>query len=276
MSVISPKTEGLVTVRYVVMQVLNRLQDYSMRNYRRLVQIAIEGMTEMQLFHTEEGLEVVYLHMSTAKTVQLPADFIDYVKVAYPLNGQLRVISRNDNILLPRTFYGSIIGGAFVADTGDAIGNTSYGSVIGGAFVADTETPNAMFFSDHFRNGQFIGGLYGLPGGVDQAYFRIDRENRQMVFSGSTPRSEIVLEYISTGLKTDGSSMIPREVVAPLRTYVLWQMVENDQKVSESERERRKREHNEAVEALRSFKNAFTLEEYRRMLYTTTHQSPKR
>jgi hypothetical protein len=96
------------------------------------------------------------------------------------------------------------------------------------------------------------------------------------VFSGSTPRSEIVLEYISSGLKTDGSSMIPREVVASLRTYILWQMVENDQKVSFEERERRKKEHNEAVEALRSFKNAFTLEEYKRLLYTTSYQSPKR
>lgn len=210
MSVISPKTEGLVTIRYVVMQVLNRIQDYSMRQYKRLIQIAIEGMTELQLFHTEEGLEVVYLHMSAAKTVELPADFVDFVKVGYPLNGKLRVITRNDNILLPRTFYGSIIGGEFVADTGEAIGNTSYGGMIGGEFVADTEDMNQIFFADHFRNGQFIGGLYGLPGGADQAYYRIDRENRQIVFSGSTPRSEIVLEYISSGLKTDGSSMIPR------------------------------------------------------------------
>ena len=101
-------------------------------------------------------------------------------------------------------------------------------------------------------------------------------ENRQIIFSGETPRSEIVLEYISTGLLPDGSSLIPREVVAPLRAYILWHSVENDPRVAYNERERRKREFNESVEALRSFTNAFSADEYRRMVYQTTHQSPKR
>jgi hypothetical protein len=276
MSVENPKTSGLVTIRHIVMQVLNRVQDYSMRQYKRLVEIAIEGIEELRLFHSEEGLEVVYLHMSADKTVQLPSDFIDFVKVGYPLDGKIRLITRNDNILLPRTFYGSVIGGSFVADTGEAIGNTTYGAVIGGVFVADTEDPNQIFFSDHFRNGQFIGGLFGLPGTIDQAYYRLDRENRQIVFSGVTPRSEIVLEYISTGMKSDGSSMVPRETIIPLRAYILWQMVEHDMKVPESERTRRKAEYKDAVEALRSFKNSLAMEEYKKMLYTTSHQSAKR
>lgn len=272
MSVASPKTAGLVTIRYIVMQVLNRVKDYSMREYRRLVQIAIEGITEMNLFHTEEGLEVVYLHMAADQTVQLPDDFIDFVKVGYPLHGQIRLLKRDDNILLPRTFYGSEIGGQFVADTGEAIGHTTYGAVIGGIFVADTEEVNQVFFSDHFRNGQFVGGMYAIPS--DTAYYRLDRENRQIVFSGLTPRSEIVLEYISTGLKSDGSSLIPRETVAPIRAYIIWQMVENDMKVPETERDRRKREYKETLEDLRKFKNSLAMEEYKKMLYTTTHHTP--
>ena len=82
MSVITPKTAGMVTIRYVVMSVLNRLQDYSMKQYKRYCQIAIEGFTEeLALYHTGVGVEVVYLHMSTAKTVQLPSDYIDYLRI---------------------------------------------------------------------------------------------------------------------------------------------------------------------------------------------------
>jgi hypothetical protein len=259
MSTAVPKTAGLVTIRYVVMSVLNRLQDYSLKHYKRLCQIAIEGFTEdMSMFHLGTGSEVVYLHMSTAKTVNLPADYIDYVKIGIPINGKLRVITRHDSILLPRVFD----------DTGLPVGNTDGDT--------DAGISNCIFFSDHFRNGAFIGGLYGLPGGIDTAYYRIDRENRQIVFSGTTPRSEIVLEYISTGLKPDGSSLIPREVVAPLRNYVLWQMEENDPRVAYNEKERRKREYEESVQALRSFSLTFTADEYRHMVYGTSRQTPKR
>jgi hypothetical protein len=261
MSTQNPKTAALVTIRYVVMSILNRLQDYSMKQYLRLTQLAIEGFSEeFSLYHINAGADVVYLHMSAAKTVALPKDFVDYVKIGYPYMGRLRVITNSENILLPRTFD----------DTDEPIGNF-YGQAIG-----EEALSGAIFFSDHYKNGQFVGGLYGLPGGVDDCYYRIDRENRQIVFSGSTPRSEIVLEYISTGLKTDGSSLIPRQVVAPLRAYVLWQMVENDPRVADNEKERRKRQFEEATEALRSFSNAFTADEYLSMLYSTTHQSPKR
>jgi hypothetical protein len=228
----------------------------------------LEGFTELSLFHIDVGLEVVYLHMSTAKTVQLPADYIDWLKVGIPIDGKLRVITKHDKLLLPRTFYGSIIGGVLVPDTGVAVGNSDD--------ETDTSLSNGIYFSSHWRNGQFVGGLYGLPGGVDDAYFRFDKENRQVIFSGSTPRSEIVLEYTSSGLKTDGSSLIPREAVAALRTYILWQKDENDNRVAYNAKERLKREHEEAVEALRSFTNAFTKDEYLQMVYSATHQSVKR
>jgi hypothetical protein len=160
--------------------------------------------------------------------------------------------------LLPRTFEG----------TGDPVGNTDSGDTAG--------ISNALFFTDHFRNGVFVGGLFGLPGGVDEAYYRIDMERRMIIFSGTVPRSEIVLEYISTGLKIEGGSLIPRECVAPLRNYILWQLEENDSRIAYNEKERRKREYEESIEALRSFQNSFTADEYRRMVWGTTGQSIKR
>jgi len=356
MSIALPKTSGMVTIRYVVMSVLNRLGQYDLKSYKRLVQICIEGYTDLAIWHIGQSLETVYLHMSTAKTVDLPSDFISYVKIGVPINGKLRVLTHHNQILLPRTFYNTLIqaaaqfvtdneaayliGGVVLSSSGAAIiftsgtagvnftGSTTIvntsgdmsGTVVNttanapavkrvdtitlsgtygtasilcdaltktvafdsGEAVGNTDSDdgggisNAIYFSDHFRNGVFIGGMYGLPGGIDEAYCRVDRENRQIVFSGSVPRSEIVLEYISSGVKEGGGTLIPREAVPALRTYVLWQMVENDPKVAYNERERRKREHEEAVEMLRSFQQIFTKDEYLRMVYGTSKQSPKR
>jgi hypothetical protein len=261
MSTAVPKSAGLVTIRYVVMSMLNRLQDYSMKSYLRYLQIAIEGFSEeLSLYHVNAGMEVVYLRMSVAKTCQLPSDYVKWNKIGYPIGGKLKVITHNESILLPRVFD----------DTGDAIGNY-YGAAIGASDLS-----NAVFFSDHYHNGAFIGGLYGLPGGIDVAGFRIDREYNQIVFSGSTPRSEIVMEYVSNGLKSDGSSLIPREVVPALRTYVLWQKDEPDPRIACNAKERLKTEHEEAVAALRSFQLSFTADEYLQMVRSGIHQAPKR
>jgi len=256
MSLVSPKTPGLVTIRYIVMSILNRMNDYSMKNYKRLVQIAIEGFGELALWHMN-SLEVVYLYMNAAKAVNLPADYVDFLKIGVPVNGKLRVLTQHDQILLPREF-----------PDGKDVGNTDADDIVDAASL--------VFFSDHFRGGQYVGGLFGMPGGVDSAYFRIDRENRQIVFSGTVDRSEIVLEYISTGIKTDGSSLIPREAVPALRTYIQWNMIESDPRVAANEKERKKRNHEEEVEALRSFQSIFTSDQYKRMLWRTSRQSPKR
>jgi hypothetical protein len=259
MSTLVPKTYGMVTLRYVVLSALNRLGDFSYKQYKRLLQICTEGMTELSLWHLD-SIEIVYLHMSVAKTVNLPADFVDYLKIGVPINGKIRVLTNKESILLPRLF-----------DTGESVGNTDEGT------SAD-DTSGYIFFGDHYRNGVFTGGLFGLPGGLDDCYYRIDRERRQIVFSGSTPRSEIVLEYISSGVRLDGATTVPREAVPALRTYIMWQMLEGTprNRLDLAEMARRKQEYEEAVAALRSFQQTFTAEEYKKAIWSTSRQSPKR
>jgi hypothetical protein len=256
MSLETPKTPGVVTMRYVVMSILNRIKDYTMRDYYFYMQLAIEGYTELNLWHMD-NLEVVYLTMNAAKVVSLPADYIDYTKIGIPINGKLRVLTRHDKILLPRTF-----------EDGTPVGNADANQTLDAASL--------VFFSDHFRGGQFVGGLFGMPGGIDDAYYRIDRERRTIAFSGSVPKSQIVLEYISSGVKTSGSTMIPRECVPALRTYVLWQAVENDKRTAFNEKERKKRIHEESLCELRDFQDIFTADEYKRMCWGSSRQTIKR
>ena len=256
MSLIDPKTSALVTIRYVVMSILNRMEDYTLKKYKRLVQIGLEGYSELNLWHLH-NLEVVYLRMDAAKTVDLPADFVDHVKIGIPINGKLRVLTRHNQILLPREF-----------EDGTPVGNTDADDTVDAASL--------VYFSDHFRGGQYVGGLFGMPGGVDDAYYRIDRENRQIVFSGTVYRSEIVLEYISTGVKVASSSLIPREVVPALRSYVQWVITENNARAAANEKERKKINYEEELEALRSFQSTFTADEYKRMCFSTYRQTSKR
>jgi hypothetical protein len=220
------------------------------------MQIAISGYKVLNLWHLD-NIEVVYLEMNTAKVVTLPTDFVDWLKIGIPINGKLRVLTNHKQILLPRTF-----------SDGTPVGNTDADDTVDAASL--------VYFSDHFRGGQFVGGLFGMSGGVDDAYYRFDREMGTIVFTGSVTRSQVVLEYISSGVKATGSTMIPIECEPALRTYVLWQRIEYDTRTSLNEKQRRKVDHEEEIEALRTFQSVFTCEEYRRMLYKTYRQTPKR
>jgi len=253
MSLENPKTTGTVNLRYVVMSILNRMKDYSMRNYKYIAQIVIEGFTDLNLFHTT-NIEVVYLYMDEAKTVNVPADFIDYIKVGVPYNGKLVVLTKDPNILLPREFQ-----------DGKDVGN-----------IDATSVNSLSYFVSHFKDGKFIGGLYGLRGGINQAYYRFDKERRMFVFTGDIPNSEIVLEYISSGVSLSSATVIPRQAVKPLMSWTFWQMVEFDRKTPGNEKERRKRLYYEDVEELRSFEFTFTIDEYKDAMYKTFKQSPKR
>ena len=229
MSLETPKTAGIVNIRYVVMSILNRLDDYSMRNYKRIAQIVIEGFTDLNLYHTT-NIEVVYLYMDSAKLVSVPADFIDWLKVGMPIGGKLVTLTKDDSILLPRKFT-----------DGKDVGN-----------IDATLTNRATYFSSHFKNGKFVGALYGLRGGVNQAYFRYDKEKRQLAFTGDVPLSQIVLEYRSSGVSLSSSTIIPRQAVKPLRNWTLWQLAEDDRTVSLGEKERKMRIYDGDVSELRS------------------------
>ena len=248
-----PKTAGIVSMRYIVMSVLNRMRQYSMQNYEFLMQICIEEYTRMNLWHLD-NVEVVYLTMSSAKVVSLPADFVDWLKIGIPVNGKLRVITRHDKLLLPRAFQ-----------DGTEVGNAD-----------ETGSLDTILFVDHFRAGQFVAGLYGLGGGIDSAYYRFDRERNQLIFSGTVNRGQIVLEYISSGVALNGSTMIPREAVPALQAYLLWQYIDNDLNTAMNEKQRRKQNWEEEIAALEFFQSAFTKEEYMRHVYKHSKQTPKR
>lgn len=252
MSLENPKTKGFVTIRYVVMSILNRLKDYTMKDYRHLAQLVIEGFSDLNMYHLS-NVEVVYLYMDEAKTVTVPADFIDWLKVGVPMKGKLHVLTRKQNMLKPRVF-----------PDGKVVGHT------------DTGGTSEIYFTDHFRSGAYVQGLYGMTGGWNSAYYDYDRENRQFIFSGTIPRSEIVLEYISTGIKLTGSTVIPRQALEPLQRYVFWQRQVDDPRVPLSTKQYKEKLYDQAVQKLIDFESTPTMDEYKDALYRKIKQTVKR
>lgn len=196
MSVEIPKTVGCVTINYCVARAKLELDDFTSKSTEKLTQFAINEITNLNLF-LSKNLEVAYIDMDSNGIVTLPNDFVDYIKIGIPKNGRLYILSLNKNTLLRR----------------DGLSSEAANQIFNGN-TSGTES-DIYYFIDHYRNGQFIGGLYGVGGGFASSSYRIDMEKypRQIQFDTSVPRSEIVIEYISTGIRLSGTTVIPRHAV---------------------------------------------------------------
>jgi len=244
---------AVVSIQHVVRNYMNE-RNYTMDQYKRLVQIAIRGfsnlsMTEMHSVSTYYGIPDV------SGQLFLPSDFVDYIAIGYKLGDKIYVLSRNKSLYINKD--GS--NGQVELSEGDT--NVS-----------------PYLFSDHYRDGLLISHLYGINGSFSDRCFNIDSENKILQFSSSVPRSEMIVEYVSTGVSLNGNTYIPRYAEAALVEWLYWR----DAKGKPFGNQTRgvimdsKQDFNEEVSILRDIHTLPTFQEAMDSIYSESRQTPKR
>lgn len=247
-----------VSLRYIVFSILNRIDDSSMKEYRRLMQIAIECVQEeMRLYHAA-SIEVFYGKVNEHGILQMPPDCVDWIKIGFQINGQLYNLAVNDNMVLNR---------------GTKCGVDVREMIKGGLQVFSPL--NGYYYTDHFSPaGRYMGGLYGLGGGFSQAVYRWDKTMNRFQIDGNLMNQELIVEYKSSGISA--GTIIERELVAPVRNYVRWHRIEDDPLTPRSEKDAKQDQYEKSVEMLRSFRNRMTMREFLDTKYRTSKQTIKR
>lgn len=250
---------AMLPLSYVVRSAQNRANDYSEKNYKRWLQIVIEGLRDFRLYD-QPSIQVGYFKLSEAGVIQLPPDYLDYIKIGIPINGQLVFLGVDNSMLLNRA--------KACAEDIRTMKNTNANLL---------PFTDGYFLTPHYRGGQFIGGLYGLGGGFSTAYFRVDKDAGRIQFDGVIPGIAddklVVMEYKSTGISAQ--TLISPEVVQPLIAYLNFYRTIDDPNVNMNQKQLYERELTIAVRKMRSYQNRFTLQEYMQVLYQNKKQSPK-
>ena len=242
------------SISYVVMNYLNESGDFTMQNYKRYLQMVCDKLRQLYLYDLNQ-VKVVYLKPNAANIVQLPDDFVDYTKIGIMVGNRLWTLTLNNNIVPPR----NIECGLDVRVTNSGL---------------STFPAGGYYFIDHWWGDRFITGLYGLGGGLNTAYYNIDKENRTLLLDGVIYTGEVVLEY-----KTDGigeGTPVPAQAIEPLKRHLDFLKRWHDPRVGISEKQLAKQLANEAEHELIVFENKSTLEEWMDSLYETYSQGPKR
>lgn len=253
-----------VTLDYIVRNVIAQLEESSLRRYQTYLQYGIRGMRELTLnAGNSQALKIKHIPMLANKAINLPSDYVKYMKVGLCVNGRVVVLGLDDSLCLNDNF----------SECGDPLEIA----------MENVDNPNYVFFSfgypfaGYYHNNQYVNSLYGLGGGFNsRGYFRVNLDQNQIQFTSSVPDGDIVLEYISDGINEDGSAIVPVEATEYLINFINWQRVRAKRDSTESEIERWRRDTMIAFRNVKHINLMFTPAEYLDSYRGNVFQTPKR
>ena len=160
-----------------------------MDEYIRYQQLLINGFKEAKLFHLKGFPKVSKLTVSSINTIDLPDDYMSFVAVVVPLQGQYWALTEKNAIVFSQT------GSTLDEDDGEGVD-------ISDAYLFD----------------------YQSAGGVNrEGYIRMDERNRRIVLNKlQNSRTEVFLIYNSTGVNAGATTYIPERVKNMLFAYINW------------------------------------------------------
>lgn len=260
MSLEIPKTAGTVSLAYCVAQAKMEMDVFTEIKYdEKFTQLALNSFADFNMFISKQ-IEVAYKTINSDGYIELPNDYIELVKLGIPVGGKLYNLGINNKILLRRSEISSTAAAQIFNGEGEEIDIPLYG----------------YYYIDHYYNNEYIGGLYGLGGGFSPSFYRIDREKNQIQFDTAVPRNEVVLEYVSTGIKNTSSTVIPRDMVPYVVSFIIYKHYSRNRKVSGSFRSEMYQIMIEEENKLLNRKYTFNIDEYLRTMHSVHSQTVHR
>jgi hypothetical protein len=237
--------KGYTTLKEVVLDVINGMgKRANMQYYYRFLQFAIRGYKKLNLFHIPMG-KVAYLAVSDLNTATLPADFLSFLYIGVPYKGRVWTFTKDQMLVSPD----SIDCGADVIDTdeGEGVVKGSTGALSG----------------------------YGIAGGVNDVYFKMDQANNRIIINGIVPNDKVTLSYVSTGISMSETTFIPKIAEEALIAFVHWQRVQYDDDVAMNMKKDYEDQYNKCVNEI-EYATMPTLDELYDAVYSAFYQSAKR
>lgn len=196
---------GVMTIKEVVMAYKARWEDYGDSRTMYIKSMVIFALQQLNIFKLN-GMDVIYMTTTKSSLLPLPSDFIDYTKIGIiDAHGRLWTLTLNDNVFqVP------------LMDCGEDISTALTGRI---------PPPNTGYWwVPHYgADGGYNDTMYSVGGGFNVAYYSIDRQGRNLVINGLPEGTTVVMEYKSTGIKLDDTTIIPTEALETIIAWIDWQ-----------------------------------------------------
>jgi hypothetical protein len=202
----------MYTLSDICNELLIEMGESQSNKFARFYQLGVAGLRKMN-FNTIGVPKVVELTISSADTAPLPNDYVRYTKIALCIDGRLYCLGEDNSLCLNKNY--------------DDCGNP----VAHGNNITPNGFVSTQYYADHYRNGENMGRFFGI--GADNnllGYYRIDKENNQILFSELTCSASVVMEYLADINSIDGDFEVHPFCVEALKDWIFWKLKQRSSK----------------------------------------------
>lgn len=216
-------------------------------DFRRLWTLAFRGLVDMG-FNTLWQPKTIRIALNDNKTADLPADFMNWVKIGvFNSYGEIATLTVNNNLSTYKDLHENRL--------------TS--------IAADVTTPDMLAGSPYYFNYFFDGtyrSLYGVPAGLlTPGSCRVDTQNEVILFDPNFQYDYVVLEYISSPQEDDDFSIDVRFQEAMI-SWLRWKDVQSNKSVNLGEKRSREKAYYNDLSRCKKYLKPFRLQEAEQML----------
>jgi hypothetical protein len=180
------------TVDKIVKGLLLSLEETGLTKYAKFVKLANDFMDELRFDTKAEDIRTLSLEMATDRTVCLPRDYMDYVKIGIQVDDKVKVMTQNEKLsLLPPS--------------------------------TPRDDSTKVPFRNYLVNGEHKGGFYGYGNGGYYGDFKIDTKNKLIRFPSDVEVQPIYIEYISNCSCDCEEDYVHPYAKKAMEYYILWQ-----------------------------------------------------
>lgn len=246
------KIDGFVSLDEIVYSYKNWEGDFSMKDFFRYKNLVIEGFSDLNIQDFRK-VDVEYLTInSDTNTAVVPNSFVKESKVGLVFDNRVYILTENKNInIAPKESCGEIT-------------RTSGGG---------TDT---VRFVGHYRGNGFVEGLYGIKGGLEDAYYKIS-DDGVIYFEGTIPDNvDVILEFVSSGIDITGRTTVPLYIKPVLVAYLNWKLSEKDKNSNESQRNRYMNLYGVEIRRMKKVRQRYNLQQYISAMWRSMSQTVNR
>jgi len=227
---------------------------YPMHYYVDFLKAAADCLRELR-YSILDSVETKVIAVNDYNAIDLPCDYVQWVRVGYMNGGLTYPLVQQDNINRLRKSDGS--GGYENYDT-PTVG--MYGS-----------------YSTYTTEwGTFNGGFFGYGNGYSVDTFKEVKERNQIQINQGLAITDVYLEYISDGSCCSTITKINPLAQACIEAYIMWQQKEQNRTVGLGERQIAQEAYKDKWRELRARLDPMTTEDVKRIWNNNYMSVPNR
>lgn len=235
---------------------------YPIHYYGQFLYFGARAYEELH-FDSLQSIKTVKLPVDqTDKTVQLPCDCMDIVKIGVPTGQFIRPMTYRPG-LNPLSNYDDDGNPTLYGQSTTFSSNYYDGSFFRGY---------GLYFNE---NGEFRGRFFGYGNGDNAMSFTLRKEEGIVRIHEGNTADHIILQYITDGSSVDNLTMITPYAKSAIEAYITWKVKENSRVYGIGERMEARRQWEHQHQVLRARLNQMSAEDIRQIVRKNTRSSIK-